>query len=49
MRQRFLVSGVLALVLALPAGAQTFKGLIDQSVAAFEKSDWPCDLVPKAF
>lgn len=41
MRQRFLVSVVLALVLALPAGAQTFQELIDQAVAALDKSEWP--------
>jgi hypothetical protein len=41
MRQRFLVSVVCSLVLALPAGAQTFQELLDQAVAAYEKSDWP--------
>jgi hypothetical protein len=42
MRQRFLVSVVCSLVLALPAGAQqTFKELADQGGAAAERSDWP--------
>lgn len=41
MRQRFLVFVVLALVLALPAGAQTFEELFNQGIAAYEKDDFP--------
>src|SRR3954464_13329168 len=43
MRQRALISVVLALALlsALPGGAQTFKELFSQGGAAYEKSDWP--------
>lgn len=44
MRQRFLVSAVLALAIAgagaLPAGAQTFEELFAQGGAAYEASEW---------
>lgn len=41
MRQRFLLAAACALVLALPAGAQTFDELFGQGAAAYDKSDWP--------
>ena len=43
MRQRALIPVVLALALifALPGGAQTFKELFAQGGAAYEKGDWP--------
>lgn len=41
MRQRFLAFVVCALGLALPAGAQTFRELFDQGVAAYGQQDWP--------
>jgi hypothetical protein len=40
MRQRFLVSVVCGFVLALPAGAQTFKEAFDQGATAYNRSEW---------